>query len=62
MDVTPLERPAANMLGDVDLNHAEGVPFVGQPTEDTHIMSILCNATQFKVQCRMADPDRVRVP
>ena len=29
------------------------MPFVGQPTVDTHIMSILCNATRFRVHCHI---------
>src|SRR6266576_3335446 len=37
-----------------------GMPDAGRSTVDTRIMSILCNAMQFKVQCRMPDPDGVR--
>jgi hypothetical protein len=37
-----------------------GRPFSGRRTVNTPIMSILCNAMQFKVQCRMPDPDGVR--
>src|SRR5882724_4026754 len=37
-----------------------GMPDAGRRTVDTRIMSILCNAMQFKVQCRMPDPDGVR--
>ena len=61
MNVTLSNARQANMLGDVDLDHAEGMPFVGQSAGNTHIMSILCIATQFKVQCRIADPDRMRL-
>ena len=57
--VTPA-RPAAP--GHVDSDHVVGMPFIGHPADNTFIMSILCNATQFKVQCRMADPDGMRVP
>src|SRR5258707_3667721 len=36
----------------------------GSDTRDlnTHIMSILCNAMRSKLQCRIADLDRMRVP
>src|SRR6266403_4405553 len=37
-----------------------GMPDAGRCTVNTRIMSILCNAMQFKVQCRMPDPDGVR--
>ena len=39
-----------------------GAPFIGAFTDNTHNMAILCIATQFKVQCRIADPDWMRVP
>src|SRR3989442_271632 len=35
-------------------------PFSGHRILNTPIMSILCNAMQFKVQRRMPDPDGVR--
>src|SRR5258705_13660710 len=37
-----------------------GMPDCRAYTVNTPIMSILCNAMQFKVRCRMPDPDRVR--
>src|SRR5258706_12385160 len=37
-----------------------GMPDCRAHRVNTPIMSILCNAMQFKVRCRMPDPDRVR--
>src|SRR6476646_8819537 len=72
MKVTPCERPAPQMPGKstritrttsiyANLRYGNARQ-PGRCTVNTHIMSILCNATQFKVQCRMADPDGTRVP
>src|SRR6266704_2055911 len=43
----------------VDLEHGN-CPSTAHLTVNTHIMSILCNAMQFEVQCHMPDPDGVR--
>src|SRR5580658_2649632 len=62
-DVTPPNVRQPKKVADVDLDHAWGIAgasFVGRRTIKTHIMSILCNATQSAVQCRMADPDWMR--
>jgi len=46
---TPDSHQAANADW-IYANRVTGVPYVGQPTVDTHIMSILCNATKFNVR------------
>src|SRR5882724_7096213 len=48
--------------GNLDLRRLEAweCPIAGRRTVNTPIMSILCNAMQFKVQRRMPDPGGVR--
>jgi hypothetical protein len=49
--VTP--TPDSHQAADADWTYANrvtGVPYVGQPTVDTHIMSILCSAMKFNVR------------
>ena len=36
------------------------MPFVGHGLLDAYIVAFLCNAMQFKVQCRIADPEGMR--
>src|SRR6266480_7899410 len=65
-----LRTPGTQNAGNINLDHAGNLdlrrlkawecPMPGAPQLDTRIMSILCNAMQFKVQCRMPDPDGVR--
>jgi hypothetical protein len=38
------------------------MPIVGQPTDNTNNMAILCNATKFPLQCHIAGPDETHVP
>src|SRR5437899_3050333 len=45
----------------VDLEHGN-CPSAAHRIVNTHIMSILCNATQFKPQCHISDPDEARFP
>src|SRR5713101_7462911 len=68
--------PDSRTAGNINLDHAGNLdlrrlldllrlkawecPIAGRRTVNTRIMSILCNAMQFKVQCRMPDPDGVR--
>jgi hypothetical protein len=47
------------MAGKIDLDHETwitGKPTIGQLRVNSHIMAILCNAMQFKVQCRIIIP------
>jgi hypothetical protein len=68
--VTPANARHPN-AGNVDLDHvttstyliglkAPGRPCFGRHTINTYIVSILCNATHFKLQRRMPDPDGLR--
>src|SRR6266478_417769 len=68
--------PDSRTAGNINLDHAGNLdlrrlldllrlkawecPIAGRRTVNTPIVSILCNAMQFKVQCRMPDPDGVQ--
>src|SRR5258708_2178853 len=57
----PVAHPAAKNAGNVDLDHAVAAPFVGHRALNAYIVAFLCNAMQFRVQCRMADPGGMRL-